>query len=111
MLDHNKNIKIYEYTDCREDFREVNYKTALRTRLFPKKTFDQGELQKVEYYATFDGTTYSDPVLKVDVTYTRDSQGFASSRTTTRTWYYTDGTEIDETKVTQKYYNDPVERS
>ena len=110
MIDHNKNIKIYSFTDSREPFSEIDYKTGLSIRLHPKKTFIQGELQSVEYYSAFDGTTYSDLVLKVDIVYTRDALGFATTRTTTRTWYYTDDTIVDVPKVTIKHYNDALDR-
>ena len=110
MIDPDKIIQIYNYTNSNEDFQEINYKTGLNSRLHAKRTFVKGELQKAEWYAYYDGLNYENKILDVDVIYNRDALGFADSRITTRTWYYEDGTPCDEKKITTKYYTDPVER-
>lgn len=87
----------------RKDHRIINYKTELTVPLFPKRTFVQGELQKVEWYSD---EAKTDLVLKVDITYVRDIAGFALERTTERTWLRKNGTEHPNKKTTKKIYDD-----
>ena len=69
----------------------------------------KGEVRKVVWYKDID---FSDPqnpvpinpVIKVDITYSRDATGFATSRVTTRTYYNRDGSENPEKKISHKYY-------
>ena len=109
-------LKLYRYVDVAGDYAEddvpkgIDYKTGLNRRLHPKRTFSKGELQCVEWYAEFDGTDYTDIIIKVDISYVRDFFGFAISRTTTRTWYNEDGSPNPDTKVTVKYYSDAISR-
>ena len=73
--------------------------------LFPKRTIIQGEVQKVEWYSSYDiaTDTLSNLVLEVDISYTRDANGMALYRHVTRTWI-----NEDETRTTLdpkiKYY-------
>ena len=71
--------------------------------LHKKRTLNQGELNLIEYYSTYDGTTYSDLVLKEERVYARDVNNLVQFRTQTTTWYLTDDT-VGCTKVTTKYY-------
>ena len=109
MSEIDNKIKIYDHTDQNDDFKEINYKTSLSTKLHPKRTFIKGELQKVEWYSEYDGITYVDKVLECTIVYARDILGFAVSRTTTRTWFHVDDTPCEDTKVTIKYYTDSLE--
>lgn len=84
------------------DFTVVNYKIETKTNLFPKRIFAKGELQKVEWYKESDFQTL---VLMAEMEYSRDPFGFATSRTTTRTWFDTDGEPLDEIKTTTKNYS------
>lgn len=86
----------------REDYSKINYKIEPKPNLFPKRTFIKGELQKVEWFMEEDFQTL---VLDSVMTYTRDPFGFAQTRTTTRTWYDTDGLALDIVKVTTKKYS------
>lgn len=111
-----KQVKIYRYLDLTDMIYSegqlerapvgLNYKTHLNTSLKPKRTFIQGELQMVEWFADYDANLdlYSDLVLRVEVTYTRDAAGFALHRDTTRTWLCEDDTDATPVKVTRKYY-------
>lgn len=72
--------------------------------LHKSKTFVTGELRLVEYFKEFDGTTYSNLVVKEERAYTRNAWDLAEYRTQTSTWYLEDDT-IGCTKVTTKYYN------
>lgn len=96
--------KIYDYTVSSDDHRVLNYTTGLLKKLFPARTFVQGELQKVEWYAE---ESQTDLILTVDIVYNRDTQGFAVDRTTTRTWKNKDGSDNDKNKVTKKVYDTP----
>jgi hypothetical protein len=84
----------------------MNYKTHLNRSLYPQRTFVQGELQQIDWFAAYDPTSkvFSDLILRVTVAYERDAVGFALSRTTTRTWYTEDGSAAEPNKVPTKYY-------
>lgn len=83
-------------------FHNLDYKRELSQSLYPKRTMVQGEIQLVEWYSD---SALTDLVLKVEISYNRDSLGFAIDRTTTRTWINEDGTEQADTKVTHKRYD------
>lgn len=95
-----KYIKEYDYRKTDAPI-EHNYISGLSENLYPKRTFVKGELQKVEW---FSDTTCTDLVLKVEISYTRDAIGFATERTTVRTWINEDGTENSKVKTTKKNY-------
>lgn len=86
-------------------FHAINYKLGLKESLIPVRSVVKGEVQKVVWYRTLDANMIPvEPILKVDISYTRDASGFALFRTTVRTWYNLDGTENPETKPSSKYY-------
>jgi hypothetical protein len=91
-------VKIYKYIEddsVNKDYTAVDYKVQTVTNLFPKRTFVRGELQLVEWFSDAEMT---DLVIKTEIQYTRDPFGFATSRTTTRTWYDFDGNEMPRKK-------------
>lgn len=99
--------KIYRYMSHSEYDRTAapvshNYITGLNTRLHAKRTFVKGELQSVEWHSN---KSFTDMVIRVDIEYTRDSVGFASERTTTRTWIREDESDCPGAKVTVKDYS------
>ena len=98
--------KIMDMTnEYSKHFHAINYVKGLNQSLIPKRTVTQGEVTKVEWFRTINQSQEpEDLVLKVDVSYTRDVTGFATFRTTTRTWINRDESDNTETKVTQKYY-------
>lgn len=106
-----KYCKIYRYVPEDQKHNKTNapvghdYITGLTTRLFAKRTLIKGELIKVEWYADEEKT---DLVIVVDIVYERDPLGFATRRTTTRTWIREDGTEATPKKVTIKAYSDDM---
>jgi len=108
--------KLYRYVDNPSGYAEdecpkgIDYKSGLNTNLHPRRTFYKGELQQVEWFAAYDGTNYTDPIINVTITYVRDILGFALSRTTTREWYRENGIKSSDALVTTKYYSDPVSR-
>jgi len=108
--------KLYRYVDNPSDYAEdecpkgIDYKSGLNTNLHARRTFLKGELQRVEWFAGYDGTTYTDPIIDVNITYNRDPLGFAISRTTVREWYLEDGTKSPDTLTTVKWYSDAISR-
>lgn len=100
--------KIYSMTKgeaSAKHFHNIDYKKELTSSLIPKRTTMQGEVVKVDWYKSLDQDgNPTDLVLTVDIVYTRDESGFATYRTTTRTWINEDGSENDDKKITLKYY-------
>lgn len=97
-LPHPRILDLFDNNFDGKDFRDLDYTIK---QLYPKRTFVQGELQLVEWYLDSALTTM---VLSTSINYTRDNDGFATSRTTTRTWYNTDNSVNPLTKTKTKYY-------
>ena len=72
--------------------------------LHKRRTFNQGELNLVEYFRNYDGETYSDLVVKEEKVYNRNAYGLVETRLQTTSWYLTDDT-VGCTKVITKYYS------
>ena len=85
-----------------KDFRGLDYTVELSQKLFRENTMVRGELQKVEYW---DNAAKDNKLIQVDIVYNRNDMGFAESRTTTRTWFSQTGSELENKKVTTKYYD------
>jgi hypothetical protein len=104
-----KALRIYALLDysgnVSEPPLEVDYITGLKTKLHRKQTMLRGEVQQELFYKNFDGTTYSNLVVKELHTYVRDSFGFCKSRITTVSWIYEDDTECTIKKTWTKYYD------
>lgn len=100
--------KIYSITKAEastKHFHNIDYKKELIHALIPLRTVTRGEVTKVEWFKSFDAEMKpTDLIIKVDVEYSRDTTGFATSRVTTRTWINEDGTDNEELKTTNKYY-------
>lgn len=92
------------------DFRDVNYKNGLTTRLHPRHTFERGVIVRTGYFAymSFNPATYqfdfSEEVVREDYVYQRDANGFAQSRVMSITWFNNDGTVNEATKNRVKIY-------
>ena len=110
------NVKLYRYietqkVDKRRPPFDIDYDTGIATRLHPHiSSMVFGEVREIMYYASasMDGSgniTYSDPVIKESYAYTRDSVGFARSRTLTIGWYLENGEIHSDTKERVKYYD------
>lgn len=89
-----------------KDFKAINYKSVdLKTSLIPVRTVNKGEVNQVLWFERLgENQVPENPILKVDIVYTRDASGFALFRVTTRTWFNRDGSENPDKKITQKYY-------
>lgn len=103
-----KTPKIYDYVKSdmkNKHFHNINYKKELIQTLIPKRTVTKGEVTKVDWYSSLDAEmSPTNLVLTVNIIYSRDATGFATSRNTTRTWINKDESENEETKTTIKYY-------
>lgn len=103
-----KELKIYDIAKSEavhKHFHNIDYKKELTQSLIPKRTVTKGEVVNVKWYDSLDGNgNPSGLVIDVSIAYTRDANGFATSRVTTRTWYNKDGSENPEKKITNKYY-------
>lgn len=108
-----ENLKIFRYCAV-EDVPNVppmglNYKTGLNLRLQKQVQMVQGETQAIVYYASAvagpAGPIYSDPVVREDIVFARDSVGNAVSQTKTISWYREDGALCPTTKMLEKFYS------
>jgi hypothetical protein len=99
-----KYYKIYDYIETKEyDPQKPPYELDYNILgLFKKRTFNQGELNTIEYYGSFDGANYDILVVKEERFYYRVS-GWVVYRDATITWYWVDGTP-GEQKVSRKWY-------
>ena len=97
-----KILDLVEDESANKSYIAVDYKVQTRTNLFPQRTFVQGELQRVDWHSNEEKT---DLVLRTDISYNRDTFGFATDRTTTRTWYDYDDNPMPIQKVTTKLYS------
>lgn len=106
--DLNDLVIIQDYRPDGSDSRyysEINYKTELDRRLHRVDTFSRGELVQTIYYAEFDGTTPSVPVVREDSVYEDDVFSLPTKRTMTISWYGRDGLLVDgAVKVLEKWY-------
>lgn len=88
-------------------FHNIDYKKELIHALIPERESGtiRGEIQEVIWYKTMGADNApEDPVIKVSITYTRDTSGFALYRITNRQYYREDGSLDPEVKTTLKYY-------
>jgi len=85
---------------------DLDYTSGLTRRLHAKRTIVLGEVTNVQWYADYNDSTdtFSDLIIDVSVTYTRNAMGLPLYRDTVRTWYLEDGTAASPTKTTRKYY-------
>lgn len=102
MMDQIISDSPFKLTGNKSDPSMINYDIY---GLHKKLTFNnRGELNVVDYYREYDGSTYSDLVLKETRVYTRDAvTGWVQMRQMTIDWYTEAGT-VGKTKVTYKYY-------
>ena len=100
---HDLNPKVYQLSSPKKEmhFHDLNYNMELDISLYPKRTMVQGEVTHVDWYAD---ELLTNKVIEVDVAYVRDANGFAVSRTTTRTWINGNDTPNPDVKVTHKNY-------
>ena len=103
-------LKIYSLAKseaAHKHFHNIDYKKEIVGALIPERESGtvKGEVQEVIWYKSMDGNNApTDPVIKVDITYTRDASGFAMYRITNRQYYKEDGSLHPEVKTTVKYY-------
>lgn len=94
-----------------DNFTRIDYIRGLDIRLAPQRTFTNGVLTRVDFYAsvTFDPNTgsesFSDLVLTEEYNYTRNADGFAVARVLTISWMTEAQTYHARTKSRYKTYN------
>jgi len=75
--------------------------------LHKKRTILVGELRTIEYYRNFNGSEYSELVVRESRTYTRNELGLVEYRTLLSEWFLNND-EVGTTITNIKYYS-PVE--
>lgn len=113
LNDGSLDLRIFRYFDAlgrdkKSPPMDVDFITGLNTKLHRKCSIVKGEIKSEEFFAYYDGVTYSVPVVKETHVFTRDSLGFAKSRTTTVEWYMECGLLSEKKKSWVKYY-DPLQ--
>lgn len=104
-------IKIYRYapnnffSDKTTPPLGLDYVVGLSVKLHRRSIIVKGECKSEEFYVNFDGTTYSDMVLKEVHTFYRDGLGFALKRESIISWICEDNTTHAITKTLLKFYN------
>jgi hypothetical protein len=103
-------IKLYDFIletsqDKSTPPTNVDFVTGLTSKLHRKSILVKGECTSEEYYQSYDGTTYSNLIVKESTVFTRDALGFPTYKTVTITWYKNDGTAHETTKTWNKYYS------
>lgn len=104
-------VKIFKYMPVGVYDRSIppfhrDFITSLpNIKLHRKSTIVKGECTKEEFFVNYDGTTYSDLIVKEETTYVRDALGFPTYKTVKVTWYKNDGTPHPAFKSWIKYYS------
>jgi hypothetical protein len=102
-----KLLSIAKEEAVHKHFHNIDYKKEVIGALIPERESGtiKGEVQEVIWYKSMDGNNApTDPVIKVNIAYTRDASGFAMYRVTNRQYYKEDETLHPEVKTTIKYY-------
>lgn len=107
---HQPKVLRYAEHHDEDDFSQLDYVRGLDIRLAPERTFDNGVISHIDYYAnvTFDvygQEVFDDLVVCEEYDYTRNSDGFAVARTLTIKWITEAETEHENTKTRYKTYN------
>lgn len=93
------------YSDPFQDAVNVDFVSGLTVKLHRKSFLVKGECRSEEYYLNFDGTTYSNLVVKEETVYTRNALGFPIYKDVKLSWMCEDGTIHPKTKEWRKYYS------
>jgi hypothetical protein len=99
-LEEPKILDLAKGNAASKHFHNILYDVEVTT-LYPKRTFQFGAVTNVKWYSD---SGLTDLIINVDIAYNYDALGFATDRTTTRTWYDKNGNPLPETKVTYKDY-------
>lgn len=103
-------IRIYKYIATPEiydqEFPPVghNYKTGLTRKLYEDRTMSYGAPVEITFYANFNGGVYSDPVVRENWYFERDSNGFPVYRKITIQWFNDDGSIHDHEKELERNF-------
>lgn len=99
-------LKASTYVSEFANIKDVDYNLMW---LKKERIFNKGELEQVNYWAEYDVSTktYSDLVIKEEITYNRDIGWYIQDRDKVISWMGDDESIVD-TKITKKFYT-PVE--
>lgn len=101
--DETKTQKVYRFIAGKQNHKNVNYDILW---LKKERTFEKWELKKVEYYEDWNETDwYVNLIVKEDVVYNRDENGYIDTRDKTITRINEDETEDQDIKQTKKKYS------
>lgn len=107
-------FKIYDLIDGAYDRErlpvDIDFKTGLNTALYQETIMDHGSPVYKQYYTSAvsndDGSvTYSNPIVRIDYTFDRDSLSLAKSCTQRFRWYDTTGTLSTDYKDVKDFFN------
>lgn len=84
---------------------DLDFVTGLTVKLHRKSTIIKGECTEEEYFANYDGSLYSDLIVKEETLYIRDALGFPISKTASLIWYRNNSAEHESKKTWVKYYS------
>ena len=93
---------VYKLTGLSHNPSDIDYDLF---GLHKNKILVKGEFVEVEYYKNFDGTTYSDLVVKETRVYFRPQMGLVYTRTMNIDWYMSDDSIGFSKPDIIKYYN------
>jgi len=114
MTDKSRHYRIYDLmspehaTEHSEHPGGIVYPKQLDYPIYSKHFRVDGERIKTIYYSTFDevNDAYSDPIVKEDYVFTRDSEGLLRYVDLKISWMLKNDTWSDSTKEVRKYFND-----
>jgi hypothetical protein len=110
LNDGSLDCKIYDYLnqipkDKKTPPHDVDFLTGLTVKLHRKQTMVKGEVQVEQYFLNFNGTSYSDEVVKETHSFARDVFGFAKYRSTTVEWFLKCNKVAPNKKIWVKHYD------
>ena len=108
-FDKGKQFKLYNYvepelaTDRYHIPTHIIIPENLSTDLYPNKTMELGERIATTWYSSYENGEFSDPIVKMEYQFDRDSEGLLTGRKITLNYMLKDGTWSEETKSRYKY--------
>lgn len=107
----NQALKIYKFIRgasplMKEPPFDVDFVTGLTVKLHRKSILAKGEIVAEEFYENFDGSSYTNLIVKETSSFVRDPLGFPIYRDTVVSWYKNNNEEHPRKKTWRKFYSD-----
>ncbi len=105
-------IRIYKYIPHPENYDqnfppiEHDYVRGLNKKLYRRTEMYYGQPAEIEYFGEFDGTTYSDLVVKEVWHFERDENLLPIYKECEIFWYQEDGTPHSQTKKIKRFFTE-----